>query len=209
MDRVHRAFGDDNFSDLVPQPPEADMPIDPTRENAMIEEGQDVLVNPADNDAQPHRRALEAHRGNSGSIRTPTMPRSTHWCSTGCSTTTRSRANSYSSSSPVSSPTRCAPTCKTGLAGNPPWSAGNAARSAHRPVNQDKPLWERRQALPAPFPPRPGARFRPAARGHEDCAGNLRGHPVRVPLRHRPGSTHGRTPEAPGSAELAAGADAG
>ncbi len=47
---VHAALGDPNFSDLVAKPPEPDLPIDPAREWAMALEGEDIHVNPLDND---------------------------------------------------------------------------------------------------------------------------------------------------------------
>lgn len=50
LDGVHRAFGDDNFCDVVPQPPDPGLPVDPTTENAEIQEGQEVHPHPQDND---------------------------------------------------------------------------------------------------------------------------------------------------------------
>lgn len=50
LDRVHRAFGDDQFSEIVPQPPDPGLPVDPKVENALAEEGEEIKVNPLDND---------------------------------------------------------------------------------------------------------------------------------------------------------------
>lgn len=47
---AHEALGDPNFADLVPEPPHPDMPINPKQEWAMIQQGEDVHVNPMDND---------------------------------------------------------------------------------------------------------------------------------------------------------------
>lgn len=48
--RAHKALGDPNFEDLVPKPPTPDLPINPQREWAMMQQGETVLVNPMDND---------------------------------------------------------------------------------------------------------------------------------------------------------------
>lgn len=50
LDRVHKAFGDDRFSDLVPMPPDLGLPIDPKEEYTRILQGEEVKVNPGDND---------------------------------------------------------------------------------------------------------------------------------------------------------------
>jgi hypothetical protein len=62
---VHEALGDPNFGDLVPEPPQPDIPIDPKVEWTEMLEGEDVHVNPMDNDqlhmirhAQDYTRAL-------------------------------------------------------------------------------------------------------------------------------------------------------
>jgi hypothetical protein len=47
---AHEALGDPNFADLVPEPPTPDMPINPKEEWSMIQQGEDVNVNPMDND---------------------------------------------------------------------------------------------------------------------------------------------------------------
>ncbi len=48
--RAHEALGDPNFADYVPRPPQPDLSIDPKVEWTMLLEGEDVHVNPADND---------------------------------------------------------------------------------------------------------------------------------------------------------------
>ncbi|HEY1495304.1 MAG TPA: hypothetical protein VGF49_12220, partial [Candidatus Solibacter sp.] len=47
---VHEALGDPNFADLVPEPPAPDLPIDPREEWVRMQEGEQVHVNPMDND---------------------------------------------------------------------------------------------------------------------------------------------------------------
>ena len=47
---VHEALGDPNFADLVPEPPAPDIPVDPKVEWTRMLEGEDVHVNPLDND---------------------------------------------------------------------------------------------------------------------------------------------------------------
>jgi hypothetical protein len=65
--RVHKALGDDNFADLVPEPPDLDMPKPPREEWTLMLQGQDVEVNPNDNDdlhlLDHYRRLDEAKRG--------------------------------------------------------------------------------------------------------------------------------------------------
>jgi hypothetical protein len=59
--RMHKALGDDDFASIVPQPPDADRPRNPKEEWSMIQRGEDVHVNPADNDdfhLQDHQRRL-------------------------------------------------------------------------------------------------------------------------------------------------------
>jgi hypothetical protein len=50
LDKVHKTFGDERFSDLVPEPPDLGLPKNPREEWAMMQQGQDVHVNPMDND---------------------------------------------------------------------------------------------------------------------------------------------------------------
>jgi hypothetical protein len=47
---AHKALGDDNFSDIVPAPPDMGNPIDPKTEWTMILQGDLPQVNPMDND---------------------------------------------------------------------------------------------------------------------------------------------------------------
>jgi hypothetical protein len=47
---AHEALGDPNFGDLVPEPEAADIPVNPMHEWTRIQEGEDVHVNPMDND---------------------------------------------------------------------------------------------------------------------------------------------------------------
>jgi hypothetical protein len=47
---AHEALGDPNFADLVPEPPAADISIDPREEWTRMQEGEEVQVNPMDND---------------------------------------------------------------------------------------------------------------------------------------------------------------
>lgn len=47
---AHEALGDPNFADLVPEPPAPDIPVDPREEWARMQEGEDVHINPMDND---------------------------------------------------------------------------------------------------------------------------------------------------------------
>ncbi len=47
---AHEALGDPNFGDLVPEPPQSDMPKNPKEEWTLIQQGELVQVNPMDND---------------------------------------------------------------------------------------------------------------------------------------------------------------
>jgi hypothetical protein len=47
---AHEALGDPNFKDLVPKPPTPDMPIDPKDEWIKLLHGEEIHVNPMDND---------------------------------------------------------------------------------------------------------------------------------------------------------------
>ena len=47
---AHKALGDPNFADLVPEPPAPDMPLNPKDEWARIQQGETIHVNPMDND---------------------------------------------------------------------------------------------------------------------------------------------------------------
>jgi hypothetical protein len=47
---AHESLGDPNFADLVPEPPQPDLPVNPKEEWTRMLEGEDVHVNPLDND---------------------------------------------------------------------------------------------------------------------------------------------------------------
>ena len=47
---AHEALGDMNFADLVPEPPAPDIPVDPKLEWTRMQEGEEVHINPMDND---------------------------------------------------------------------------------------------------------------------------------------------------------------
>ena len=47
---AHTALGDPNFAELVPEPPAPDISIAPREEWVRMQEGEDVFVNPVDND---------------------------------------------------------------------------------------------------------------------------------------------------------------
>lgn len=47
---AHEALGDPNFSDLVAEPPAPDIPVDPREEWVRMQEGEEVHINPLDND---------------------------------------------------------------------------------------------------------------------------------------------------------------
>ena len=65
---AHKALGDPNFADIVPEPPEPDMPIDPKEEWTRCLQGDEIHVNPQDNDElhlQRHQKDLnQAHADN-------------------------------------------------------------------------------------------------------------------------------------------------
>lgn len=48
--KFHKAMGDDNFADTVPEPPDMERPKNPKEEWTLILQGEDVNVNPEDND---------------------------------------------------------------------------------------------------------------------------------------------------------------
>jgi hypothetical protein len=50
LDKIHRAFGDDRFGDAVPEPPDLGMPVKPIEEWTRCLQGEDIQVNPMDND---------------------------------------------------------------------------------------------------------------------------------------------------------------
>ncbi len=48
--QVHEVLGDPDFASLVPEPPAPDISVDPREEWVRMQEGEDVHVNPVDND---------------------------------------------------------------------------------------------------------------------------------------------------------------
>jgi hypothetical protein len=48
--QAHEALGDPDFERLVPKPPEPDLPVDPKLEWTRLLQGEDIHVNPMDND---------------------------------------------------------------------------------------------------------------------------------------------------------------
>lgn len=64
LDKVHRAFGDDRFCDCIPEPPDIGLPVKPQEEWTRCLQGEDVDVNPMDNDqlhlVDHNRRLAEA-----------------------------------------------------------------------------------------------------------------------------------------------------
>jgi hypothetical protein len=62
LDKVHRAFGDDRFADVVPEPPDLGLPKNPREEWTMMLQGEPVTINPLDNDELhllDHNRRLQ------------------------------------------------------------------------------------------------------------------------------------------------------
>jgi hypothetical protein len=50
VNKAHEALGDPNFKDIVPRPPQPDLSIDPKDEWVSLLHGEDIHVNPQDND---------------------------------------------------------------------------------------------------------------------------------------------------------------
>jgi hypothetical protein len=66
LDRIHRAFGDDRFSEIIPEPPDLGQPMKPIDEWTRMLEHEEVFVNPLDNDQQhlaDHTRRLQDAAG--------------------------------------------------------------------------------------------------------------------------------------------------
>lgn len=64
LDGVHRAFGDDRFCDLVPEPPDMGLPVNPREEWTRALQGEDIQINPLDNDQlhiMDHNRRLQEY----------------------------------------------------------------------------------------------------------------------------------------------------
>lgn len=67
LDGIHKAFGDDRFIDLVPEPPDMGLPVNPKEEWTRLLQGEDILVNPLDNDElhiMDHNRRLKDAQSN-------------------------------------------------------------------------------------------------------------------------------------------------
>lgn len=61
--KVHECFGDDRFADLVPEPPDPGMPVDPKEEWTRLLQGEEIHCNPLDNDQlhiMVHNKQIEA-----------------------------------------------------------------------------------------------------------------------------------------------------
>lgn len=66
--KVHRALGDDNFNDIIPEPADLDQPTPPREEWTLMLQGEDVTVHPMDNDdlhLVDHYRRIEEHKASS------------------------------------------------------------------------------------------------------------------------------------------------
>lgn len=62
LDKIHRAFGDDRFSEIIPEPPDLGQPLRPVDEWTRCLEHEDLTVNPLDNDQahiEDHERRLQ------------------------------------------------------------------------------------------------------------------------------------------------------
>ena len=62
LNRIWEAFGETTFADIIPEPPETDRPKDPKEEWQEMQDGEEVKVNPLDDDAahiQDHRNRLQ------------------------------------------------------------------------------------------------------------------------------------------------------
>lgn len=69
LDRVHKAFGDEGFADIVPRPPDPGLPVEPKEEWTRVLQGEDIAVNPADDDQAhilDHNRRIQSERITSG-----------------------------------------------------------------------------------------------------------------------------------------------
>lgn len=65
LDKVHRAFGDDQFGQIVPEPPDLGLPVKPSEEETRALQGEELLANPMDNDQLhliEHNRAIQEMR---------------------------------------------------------------------------------------------------------------------------------------------------
>jgi len=50
LNRLHAAFGDSHFAEVIPEPPDLDQPKNPKEEWMLMLQGEEVTVNPADHD---------------------------------------------------------------------------------------------------------------------------------------------------------------
>lgn len=63
--QIHKALGDDNFAELVPEPPDLELSVDPNQEWARMLAGEEMPVRPDDHDdlhLDKHYRQLERER---------------------------------------------------------------------------------------------------------------------------------------------------
>lgn len=64
-ERFHRAWGDSNFADVVPKPPDVGLPKTPQEEWTLMLQGEEVMVNPMDQDdlhLAVHYRQMDEER---------------------------------------------------------------------------------------------------------------------------------------------------
>lgn len=64
LDKIHRAFGDDRFSDCIPEPPDVGLPVPPKEEWTRVLQGEEIHCNPVDNDElhiMDHQRRLQQY----------------------------------------------------------------------------------------------------------------------------------------------------
>lgn len=62
LDKIHKAFGDDRFGDVIPEPPDLGLPVHPREEWTRLLQGEIITVNPLDNDELhllDHNRRLQ------------------------------------------------------------------------------------------------------------------------------------------------------
>lgn len=72
---AHEALGDPNFADMVPKPGQPDLPVDPKEEWLRLLHGEDIHVNPMDNDQlhliRHYKDLQSAEKDKSGAIKEP------------------------------------------------------------------------------------------------------------------------------------------
>lgn len=59
---VHAALGDPNFAQVCPQPPQPDIPVDPKEEWNRLLQGEEIHVNPQDNDELHYMRHVQDYK---------------------------------------------------------------------------------------------------------------------------------------------------